>query len=60
MGGRVMSIDPNACVSDHMESQPYEITCSKCGSILNITERNVDKDFDLHIEVEPCPCGGEE
>lgn len=42
-------------IKNHMENQPYELKCDKCGVNLNFT-KNVDNDFDLLISIEPCNC----
>lgn len=41
-------------VSDHMANQPYSATCLDCGSNLNV-DVSVDSEFDLTIQVTPCP-----
>lgn len=51
-----MGIDTSifeSAVSDHMDSQPYEITCTTCGSKLDCSS-TVDNDHDLKLYVEPC------
>lgn len=33
---------------------PFEVRCSACNSVLEVTERKLDSDGDLLIEVEGC------
>lgn len=40
-------------VRDHMEDQPYKITCGECGDQLDC-DSELDKDFDLTITVHQC------
>ena len=40
-------------VNDHMDRQPYEITCSSCGGKL-ASDKQIDGDKDLILTVEPC------
>jgi len=42
-------------ISDHMDSQPYSITCSRCGKDLEHTT-DIDNDQDMKLQVEPCIC----
>ena len=35
-------------------SQPYQVTCEECGKDLKVTDRSLDSDGDLKIEVAPC------
>jgi ribosomal protein L31 len=51
-----MSIDTGvieSMVSDHMDDQPYQVTCSECGNSLDFSA-TVDRDLDLKLEVEVC------
>ena len=40
-------------VNDHMDRQPYEITCSVCEEKLTY-EKQIDSDKDMMLEVAPC------
>ena len=42
-------------IKDHMESQPYKLTCAECGADLEFY-MEMDKDFDISIEVFRCKC----
>ena len=46
-------------VKDHMDDQPYNITCGECGGDLDFT-KSIDNDYDLTICVSPCTCTKEE
>ena len=51
-----MGIDIDAfieIISDHMDGQPYKITCGGCGDQLDC-DVIVDSDFDLDITVHQC------
>ena len=41
-------------ITEHMEEQPYMISCATCGNPLHCTEKTVDGDSDLILKVEPC------
>ena len=45
--------DLEAIIMEHMEAQPYDIVCSKCGMGLEKSV-DIDADLDLTISVEPC------
>jgi hypothetical protein len=47
-----MTID----LDKHMMDQPWSITCSECGNDLYVTKKDVDYQFDLSIQVDPCDC----
>jgi hypothetical protein len=52
-----MSIDSTKfsnLLSKHMQEQPVETICARCGNALDITGVNVDDEFDLSIKVWPC------
>jgi len=40
-------------ISEHMDNQPIQATCGDCGAILNVNT-DIDEDYDITIEVEPC------
>ena len=46
--------DVKKIIKNHLEEQPYKITCSSCGIGLSVAGVNVDEELDLSIEVEPC------
>jgi len=46
-------LDVDEAISAHMDAQPYGVKCSQCGNDLKC-KANTDRDYDLHIEVEPC------
>lgn len=33
---------------------PYQVNCT-CGKILDVMKREMDKDGDVIVDVEPCP-----
>lgn len=42
-------------IIDHMDEQPYRITCWDCGADLKPDcDVDMDNDFDLSIRVNPC------
>ena len=41
-------------VNDHMDRQPYEISCSECGGKLTVAGKDIDSDKDMMLEVAPC------
>jgi hypothetical protein len=43
-------------LKDHLDDQPYSIECEFCGRDLNVIRKDLDKDYDLRIRVEPCDC----
>ena len=45
--------DLEAIIMEHMEAQPYDIVCSKCGMGLEKSV-DIDADLDLTMSVEPC------
>jgi len=45
--------DLETIVMEHMEAQPFDIVCSKCGMGLE-KSISIDADLDLAISVEPC------
>ena len=47
-----MEVDITDIVTEHMERQPYFITC-KCGEELEY-KRTIDKDLDMTLVVDPC------
>lgn len=51
----IRSEDFVSLIEDHMDSQPYSCKCMNCGSNLDFSA-NIDSDYDLTIEVEPCKC----
>ena len=53
MGIKISEIED--MITNHIEEQPYAITCSECGADLNNSTKT-DNDLDLHIEVDPCDC----
>lgn len=48
-----MGVNLNEVLKDHMEEQPYKITCGECGDQLDC-DVDVDNDFDLIITVNQC------
>ena len=42
-------------MKEHMEEQPYKITCTECSEDLEF-ESQVDIDLDLILQVHPCDC----
>ena len=42
-------------ISNHMDTQPYRLTCSLCGANLNF-ECTLDEEYNLFLVVVPCTC----
>jgi len=40
-------------IRDHMDAQPYGVSCMECGTKLDF-DSTFDSDLDLFVEVEPC------
>lgn len=52
-----MSIDLDTLkkeIEKHMNDQPYSVTCSECGGILDTASVDVDSDYDLIVKIDPC------
>jgi len=47
-------------IQDHLERQPYQVTCYSCGNALTIKNPQVDSDGDILASVEVCSCYEEE
>lgn len=37
----------------HMEKQPYDVSCNRCGETLTYST-SVDADYDICILIDPC------
>ena len=60
--GEAMAIDLSSikhALRNHMQEQPYKITCSGCGEALAY-DIEIDSTFDLILKVSPCKCQGKE
>lgn len=41
-------------MQDHMNAQPYEITCGGCGKNLVVEDTSIDNELDLSLTIKPC------
>jgi len=46
-------------ITEHMDSAIYDVECSECGNSVD-WEAKVDGDYQLTVQVTPCPCGGKD
>ena len=40
-------------IKEHMNGQPYECICFKCGKPLEVSA-SIDNDMDIALEIQPC------
>ncbi len=49
-----IEIEIENVVNEHLQQQPYKVSCYVCGGELLVEEKTVDSDADLSVTVEPC------